>query len=39
MNATGPAGCTTTVMPPGGALPAATRRIISDWVNRSALNN
>jgi hypothetical protein len=39
MNANGPAGCTTTVMPPAGALPAATRRIISDWVNRSALNN
>jgi adhesin/invasin len=39
MNAAGPAGCTTTVMPPGGVLPAATRRIISDWVNRSALNN
>jgi hypothetical protein len=39
MNASG--GCTvpSAVMPPGGALPAATRRIISDWVNRSALNN
>lgn len=39
MNASG--GCTTpyTVMPPAGALPAATRRIVSDWVNRSALNN
>jgi hypothetical protein len=39
MNASGPAGCAQPVMPTTGALPAATRRIISDWVNRSALNN
>lgn len=33
-------GCTPlTVMPNTGALPANQRRIVSDWINRSALNN
>lgn len=27
------------VMPPAGALPTNQRRIVSDWINRSALNN
>jgi adhesin/invasin len=27
------------VMPPAGALPANQRRIVSDWINRNALNN
>lgn len=41
VNAAGPTGCAATQMPPSPApqLSAAARRIISDWVQRSALNN
>ena len=39
LNGSGTACTPLGVMPPAGTLPANQRRIVSDWINRNALNN